>query len=405
MNRLLSDPQAELCALWHLHASDPVLLNMLSPKHFTVPDNRAVFEAMQACHSRDDLSPAAVDDELARRKSPSAGYAWLQSVASAPYLGAPHQVARKLSSCLARRKAMGFRVDERKDLPDQFIGTGRELQDILAEEQDPMRGIAERISKGVPVVPTGFADIDRMLGGGIEQGAVFVIAARTGVGKTAMAINIAARAVEQERSAFFLTLEMAEERIYERFLQRFWNETRDQVRKHAAEMALARGFTVAKPAPRLPKVLACLQANLHHDLLIVDYFQLIAESTGDNLTQQLEIVSNELKRFASEARKPLILLAQLNRNIESDSRNREPELSDLRGCGALEQDAHAVTFLWDENAKPPAAKPGQTMQARAPKGPPRYWWILRKNRSGPLGRLPLQFEAERMRFASQFPDL
>jgi replicative DNA helicase len=117
-------------------------------------------------------------------------------------------------------------------------------------------------------------------------------------------------------------------------------------------------------------------------------------------------VSNELKRFALEFRKPVIVLAQMNRNIESDHSNREPELSDIRGCGALEQDAHVVSFLWNQNAKDERKTTAAKMKGGpAAKSEPSYWWIVRKNRNGPCGKFPLHFDPALMRFTALLPDL
>ena len=306
---------------------------------------------------------------------------------------------------------MGFEADSGRELSGQFIEKGSELRSLLT---DPNRvtdeQILENLTKDREVVATGYGDMDKMLGGGIGRGDIFVIAARTGVGKSAMGVNICARAIHAGRSAFFLTLEMPEEEVYDRVLRCIYGISSSEVKKNAKELSLKQSFRVSMGSARLPNVLATLQENAHHDILVVDYFQLIA-AKGESQVQQLELVSNELKRFALDYKKPIIVLAQLNRNIESDRVNREPDLSDIRGCGALEQDASVVTFLWDANAKEERKSIGERLRGseKVCSSFPEYWWIVRKNRNGSCGKFRLDFNPMKMQFnavtPSSLPDL
>lgn len=410
-----SDHQIELYALYRLHEAilcqyteDLILFKQLTPKHFTGSTTQKLFTALYAAYEKhgDQITTGHIDDSVREVMPERAGYAWLSLINNAPFLGAPYQIVARLNECLAMREATAFRANEKIELSGQFIGKGEELRSLLS---DPLHvtdeQILERLVQEREVVKTGYMDMDRLLGGGIELGAVFVIAARTGIGKTTLGINICARIVHSGKSAFFLSLEMPEEGIYERMLQCFYNITREEVKIHAKELSLKSGFRVSMGSARLPKLLGTLHENSHHDIIVVDYFQLIA-ARGETQVQQLELVSNELKRFALEYRKPIVVLAQLNRNIESDRVNREPELADIRGCGALEQDAHTVTFLWDANAKQ-EHKPADKSERRQVL--PEYWWIVRKNRNGPCGKFRLNLDTDTMCFtavaANDLPDL
>lgn len=387
------DEHLELCALWHILFGECTMLKTLTPDHFYSTKCREIFNAMSRTFDRDgDVSPFTVEEEL--QKSSLRGYAWMIRVNHGMFLGASHQVIRKLNSYVARRNAASFKADPKGELPDQFIDKGHELQEILRDERESQEDIFERIAKGVPTIPTGFADIDALLGGGIEHGSIFVVAARPGVGKTALAVNLAVQAVEAGKTALFVTLEEPPEKIYTRFMQRFWNETREQVRRHAHDLRISE-FKCIATAANVNRILSAIHENLQHDLIIVDYYQLITEDTGETHTQQLELISNSLKRFALEYRKPIVLCAQLNRSIETDQRNREPELSDLRGCGALEQDASVVSFLWDENAKDTRSK-ADTLKGKVRPKDKNLFWILRKNRNGALGKVALDFDPMKM---------
>jgi replicative DNA helicase len=380
---------------------DMLLFQQLSPEHFFDPLHKALFMALyEAYSSHRELTTLGNIDDLTAE--PWDDYRWLDYLHKAPYIGAPYQLVARLNEMFALREAHRFKVQDDGDIPEQFISKGRDLKDILSDPSHVTdEQILERLSQKPVRVPTGYGDMDTMLGGGIENGALFAIAARTGLGKTTLATNIASRALKAGKTVFFLTLEMPEEGIYARLLQTHKGFTQADVRAKAKSLSLGNAFRVAMPSARLPKILKVLSENAHHDLIIIDYFGLIS-APGDNHAQQLETVSNELKRFALEFRKPVIILAQLNRNIESDRVNREPELSDIRSCGALEQDAHTVTFLWDKNAKDeqkPAQRGSSTTKI------PDYWWIVRKNRNGPCGKLQLAFDTSTMTFTSLLPDL
>jgi replicative DNA helicase len=134
-----------------------------------------------------------------------------------------------------------------------------------------------------------------------------------------------------------------------------------------------------------------LQVGL--DLLIIDYLQLIEVTdrvaAGENRTQQVSHISRSLKNLARELQCPIIALSQLSRSVETRS-PPIPILSDLRESGSIEQDADMVLMLYREDAyNEDAGNPGTTDV------------FIRKNRSGPTGRVGLQFNHARMSFRNE----
>jgi len=113
------------------------------------------------------------------------------------------------------------------------------------------------------------------------------------------------------------------------------------------------------------------------DMLVVDYLQLMSgDSRAANRQEEVSALSRELKILAGELRIPVIVAAQLNRAVEQRE-NREPQLSDLRESGAIENDADVVAFLWRQN-------PESTLSAVK----------FAKNRGGRTGVVPVNFDAE-----------
>jgi replicative DNA helicase len=287
----------------------------------------------------------------------------------------------------------------------------------MLQKVNPMKDLAERIKQGVEVIPTGFHTLDMMCGGGIEKGGIMTIPAIPGTGKTALATTITKNALEQGLKVCFLTLEMSEERVAERVLQAFWKESASKVREHIDDMTDLPGelFVVA-PGNSIDKVETALTSCLEADLMIIDYFQLISNKETNNHFSNLELISNRLKAFAFEHKKPLIILSQLNRDIMKDRRNREPILSDIRGTGALEQDASIVAFLWDKNIKVDESdvqnasedksvqEKKEKLGMKSKKIQPQskrdkdLRLIVRKNRNGSLGTIYMEFDPITMRF-------
>lgn len=381
-------------------AQEHYLAQQLLPEHFADLRHRTLFGAVHRAwrEKQDALTLGDIDDRVSQEEK---NYHWLEYVNGATYLGAPYQIVTRLAQNMARREAERFQADPQGDLPAQFTGKAGELADILAPSTE--RGeeeILAEVTRDIQRVPTGYGDMDKLLYGGIPRGGLFVIAARTGVGKTTLAVNICSRAVRTGKTVCFLTMEMPESAIYSRFLQSHYGIDRLSVKGRKWEKGDLEGFRAVSTPTTLPAVMSLLHRNAHRDLLVVDYFQLIS-SDEDSVVQQLEQVSHALKNFAMNADRPVIVIAQLNRNIEAEKTNREPQLSDIRGCGALEQDADVVSFLWDKNAKEAAddtAKFGTSFSMGS-----EHHWLVKKNRDGPHGDIRLTFDPFTMKFTSVVP--
>lgn len=207
------------------------------------------------------------------------------------------------------------------------------------------------------VVPLGYPKLDRLLGGGMIRGGLYILAARPGCGKTTFALNCAERMLSAGRRVLFVSLEQEALELESRRLAMADG-------RHTA-MSILRGDLDSMDLDALaPKLLELGGRQLYYltrprvqvedvlffarkakaDAVVVDYLGLLAHRPGRSLYEMVTATSNELKRAARSLKVPILCLAQLNRALEGRT-NQAPRLSDLRDSGAIEQDADGVLLL------------------------------------------------------------
>lgn len=212
--------------------------------------------------------------------------------------------------------------------------------------------------------PTGLTDLDRVLNGGLQDGRVYVLAARPSVGKSSLALQIGLHSAKAlDRPVLVLSQEMPAEEVADRALANlglvdYGEMQRGQLSDHswgclsnATELfAKLPVWIDDQPALTIGDIRAKAFA-LRRDglkLLVVDYLQLCAgQAKGKNVNRnsELEEITRGLKALAKQLRIPVLLLSQLSREVEKRG-VPEPTLADLRDSGAIEQDADAVLGLW-----------------------------------------------------------
>jgi replicative DNA helicase len=227
---------------------------------------------------------------------------------------------------------------------------------------DVMEQIAQiKASDGVTGVPT-FRDLDKLLSG-LQKSDLIILAARPGMGKTSMALNIAQQAaVRHDKRIAIFSLEMPKEQLVQRMLCSMSEVDQGKVR---AGMASSKDMSrlsqnlgpLAKAEIYLDDTASitvmemrsrCRRLKMERkglDLVVVDYLQLMQGSSRrtENRQQEIAEISRSLKALAKELDVPVLALSQLSRMAEKG--NEAPSLSHLRESGALEQDADAVIFL------------------------------------------------------------
>ena len=251
-------------------------------------------------------------------------------------------------------------------------------------------------------VPTGFASVDKILGGGLRRRDLVVLGGDIGAGKSALALGVALRVAQQGLGVAFLSGEMDEERLMERALAIEGRVTVDDLR--AAKMSDQTRAGIGGAAVRLRGLplamlpLAAADFDTMADrldplrqlaLVVVDYLQLVPPPRGLTRVTQDEdtaLVLRHLKALALERQVALLLVAQLPR-FQAQRENPRPTLEDYGVLGALKQHADVVLSIFrEEMYRPGGGVEGATEL------------IVAKNRNGPTGFVDLYFYRRWMRF-------
>jgi len=262
-------------------------------------------------------------------------------------------------------------------------------------------------------VPTGFKDLDTLTAG-LQPSDLIVIAARPSMGKTALALNIAAYAAmdaEPKRGVAFFSLEMSKEQLVLRML---CSEARVDSAKARAGYLSERDFPkLAQAAARLSEAnifiddssdttaitlkAKCRRLARDHSnnlgLVLVDYLQLMRSARpGESREKEIAEISRSLKALAKELKLPVIALSQLNRQVETRP-DRRPLLADLRESGAIEQDADVIAFIYrEEMYKGKDSKEAGVAEI-----------IVAKQRNGPTDTVKLTYLNQYTRFENYAP--
>ncbi len=271
------------------------------------------------------------------------------------------------------------------------------LYDVLKDAFEEIENLYH--NKGSVVgVPTGFKKLDEMTSG-LHPSELVIVAARPSVGKTTLALNMAANAALQSKiPVAIFSLEMAREQLALRLLS-----CEAGIDGHR----LRTGYLRDDDWPKLSRALGRLgeveiyvddspslsvmelrgrarrlKAERNVGLVIIDYMQLMHAAAAENRQQEMSSISRSLKGLAREMKCPVLALSQLSRAVEQRS-DRRPQLSDLRESGAIEQDADLVAFIWNN----PERDNDNVMDI-----------IVAKQRNGPTGDVPLIFLKQYSRF-------
>jgi replicative DNA helicase len=284
---------------------------------------------------------------------------------------------------------------------------------------------------------TGLRDLDKYMGG-LQKSDLIVIAGRPGMGKTALATNIAfniahsfqpqtkadgtVEAVDGGRVGFF-SLEMSAEQLATRIISEQTEIASSTIRRGQITdadfekiVAFSRtmqelplyidetgGISIAQLAARARR----LKRQRGLDLMVIDYIQLLQGSTrrsSENRVQEITEITTRLKALAKELNVPIIALSQLSRQVESRD-DKRPQLADLRESGSIEQDADVVLFVYRDayylkNAEPRdynSSEHGE-WQIKYEKVKYQAEVIIGKQRHGPTGTVPLHFNGQFTRF-------
>jgi len=368
--------------------------NFLRPEDFFRERHAWLYEAMRTLNERrEPLDFVTIVDELERRErlEEIGGPAYLTDlIASTPTaLYVDHYarivertaVLRRLIAAAGKIAELAYdesqEVDEVVDRAEQIIFGISESR--IHRDLTPIRaimgGVVERIDfltrnrDTLMGVPTGFTDLDRILGG-MQKSDLVILAGRPGMGKTSFALSIALNAARrnQARVAVF-SLEMSNEQLVQRLLSmetaidshrlrlgHLQEEEWPILMEAANQLGATPIFIDDTPAASVNDLRTKarrLYAEHGLDMILIDYMQLMTGSGGgngrnENRQQEISYISRSLKSLARELNVPVIALSQLSRAVEARS-DKRPMLSDLRESGSIEQDADVVLFIYRED--------------------------------------------------------
>lgn len=302
--------------------------------------------------------------------------------------------------------------------------TGKEdgiksLSSHVAEAIDSIQYMLEHPGQ-LRGISTGYVKLDKMTSG-LQGSEMFVIAARPSMGKTSLAMNIVEHiAVECDKPCAVFSLEMSATMLVRRLLvsraQLSMQDLSRGLLSRAQQEALAKATRELQRAqiyidetPGLDVLEMRAKARrlkkMHGiEMIMIDYLQLMTSGSKrgkDNRQIEIAEISAGVKGLAKELNVPIIVLAQLNRAVES-RKGQRPVLSDLRESGSIEQDADMVGLLTREDYAGAKMDVGDEEAEAKKKG--QAVLILAKNRNGPTDDVPLRFIDHAMRFVERFDD-
>mgnify|MGYP001180381193 FL=1 len=437
----------------------------LEPVHFYLPVHGRIFEAVLKMIERGQIaSPVTLkhyfdnDDSL----SDVGGAQYLARLAGSAVtiINAEHY-GRAIFDLALRRDLISIGEDMVNEAYDASLDEGATTQIENAEQKlfnlaedggadggfqpfdAPLGTAIEMITQAckrdgnLSGSSTGFADMDKLLGG-LHQSDLIILAGRPGMGKTALATNIAfnaARVFRQEKDEYgnitvehgaqvgFFSLEMSAEQLATRILAERSEISSEKLRR--GELSDADFSKVVRASQEIESMplyiddtpaltVAGLRARARRlkrqhglSLIIVDYLQLMRPSSSarlNNRVQEVSEITQGLKALAKELNLPVIALSQLSRAVEQRD-DKRPQLSDLRESGSIEQDSDVVMFVYREQYYLARKQPEDGTAEHAD------WMekmervhnlaeiIVAKQRHGPIGKIEMLFNEYLTRFS------
>jgi len=277
------------------------------------------------------------------------------------------------------------------------------LQEVFHTTLAELEEKPDRVLAGVA---TGYTDLDKMTLG-FHPGNLVILAARPGVGKTSLALNIAQHvALREGKSVGIFSLEMSREELALRILSAEANVEFQRLRSgHLSQTHWSRLLKTVKTMsdkslfiddsanPSLLEVASKtrrLKAEKGLDLIVIDYLQLMeAGGRYENRNLEISAITRHFKQLAKELAIPVLCLSQLSRRPEQRGKDHRPQLSDLRESGSIEQDADVVMFIYrDDMYNEESEHPGEAEL------------IISKHRNGQTGTVNLVFLGEMTKFCN-----
>ncbi len=406
-----------------------LVAEFLKPEFFYDPANKTIYSAMISLYEKQQPIDVVTlqdalnkEDALKRVGGKSYLSDLINTVPSSAYVEhygqivKNHYVKRKLIEMSSRmvEKAFDVKGDVKKLLDEaevQIFSLSQQhvhrdfvqLKEILAES---FERLDEFMKKGSHLrgVSTGYPDLDNKLAG-MQNSNLVILAARPGVGKTTLALNMALNAAVKDKVPVgFFSLEMSKEELVDRLLVgqadidawrlktgRLSDDDYKRLTEAMGELSDAPIYIDDTPGLSILEMRTkARKLKLEKDikLVIVDYLQLADPGKKfDSRNNEVSFVSQGLKNLARELKVPVLALSQLSRAVEQRG-SKKPQLADLRESGAIEQDADVVMFIYQEEESEDLLDQTKRLVKL----------YIAKHRNGATGEIELMFRGDRVKF-------
>lgn len=278
------------------------------------------------------------------------------------------------------------------------------IGELLAEHVEVLQERHDRAASGATIdgLGTGIPDLDGYTQG-MKAGQMIVVAGRPAMGKTTLAMNVAADvAINQRKPVLVISLEMSRAQLMDRLLAAVGGISLKAIKdgscasENGTELGLAtvklRDAPIAVsdvPVMTMSRIRSIARRQKHRmggmGLVVIDYLGLV-EGEGHGRVEDVTAMSRQMKLLARELDCPVMVLSQLNRGCESRP-DKRPVLSDLRESGAIEQDADIVMFVYRDEVYHPNSQDKGVGEI-----------LIRKNRDGEIGVVKTLFQGDKSRF-------
>ena len=409
----------------------PEVLDKLKADEFYLKSNRDIYETVYAMFAYGQtIDPVTVLDQMKVR---GVYEEKLDSYMAEVMRMTPTSANVLEYAAIVRDRALLRRLGETADEINKMVGEGSGEADALLEAAErkiyalrqgrnvggllPISGIVQNVfdnlseaaasGNKIPGIPTGLADLDRMILG-LNKSELILVAARPGMGKTSIALNMALHAaVNEGKTIAIFSLEMSREQLVSRLLSKaalipsqnlMTGQLTPQQWRNVTDAAQTLSATDIRiddnPSLTVSEMNAQCRRIPKLDLVIIDYLQLMQSAgsghswSNESRTQAVSDISRMMKIMAKELNVPVICLSQLSRANES-RQDKRPMLSDLRESGAIEQDADVVIGLYRDGYYNKECENPNLAEA-----------IILKNRKGATGTVELTWLPEYTSFGN-----
>ncbi len=409
----------------------PQVIEALRPEDFYLQQNQDIYEAIYRMFSLSQpVDPVTVVNQLVRSgtydERNTRGYVaqlleitptaanvmnYVEIVRDRALLRRIALTASDITAAVSEGTASGQSVLELAEQRIYAIRQGRASQGLIHISQavldvfDRLSELANSESK-IPGLSTGLRDLDRVISG-LNRSDLILLAARPGMGKTSLALNILLEAGKKSgKTVVFFSLEMSREQLAMRLLSgesfvdnkklvlgNLSDDDWEKVADASAALNVSNIMLDDNPSLTVADMNAKCRRVENLGLVVIDYLQLMQSAggksgyAGENRQQVVSDISRALKIMAKELNVPVLCMSQLSRANES-RQDKRPMLSDLRESGAIEQDADIVMFIYREDYYKETTENHNLAEI-----------IVAKNRHGETGTVKLQWLPEFTTFA------